>query len=182
MALKVSVEVPEPGAGSEDGAKPALTPVGRPDTEKETGAEKPFVTVEVTVTAVLPFTGRVAVAGALIAKPGGGGTAVTVKLSATAWTAPPLVPEMDNGYVPVNVLPLAVKVNVEVPEPGAGNEDGAKPALTPAGRPDTEKDIGPEKPFVTVDVTVTAVLPPTWRVAVAGALIAKSGDDVLPTT
>src|SRR4051794_28788124 len=50
--VKVSVELPEPGAAIEDGLKESVTPAGRPEAESAMAALKPPETAVVTV--VLP--------------------------------------------------------------------------------------------------------------------------------
>jgi len=59
--------------------------------------------------------------------------------------------------VPVVAVLLAVRVNVEVPLPGAANEAGLKLAVTPAGSPDADNETAELKPPLTVVVIV--VLP-----------------------
>ena len=53
-AVMVMVEVPEPGAANETGLKAIVTPAGCPETMRETGAENPFITTEVTVAVLEP--------------------------------------------------------------------------------------------------------------------------------
>ena len=62
----------------------------------------------------------------------------------------PPVPVMVSGKVPGGVLASVFTVSVEEPEPLT--EVGLKLAVTPAGRPLTEKFTVPEKPFVAVTV------------------------------
>jgi hypothetical protein len=50
LTVKVSVELPEPGAAIEDGLKEAVTPEGRPEAEREMAELKPPETAVVTVT------------------------------------------------------------------------------------------------------------------------------------
>ena len=62
------MDVPDPGAASVAGVNVAVSPVGNPETEKETAAEKPLLTVEVTVIAAVAPCCNEALAGAAIAK------------------------------------------------------------------------------------------------------------------
>src|SRR3954466_2228154 len=56
-AVKVSTELPEPGAAIEDGLKEAVTPAGRPEAERAMAALKPPETAVVIVEVlVLPCT------------------------------------------------------------------------------------------------------------------------------
>jgi hypothetical protein len=48
-AVNVRVDVPDPGAAKDDGLNAAVTPVGNPEIDSETGAEKPLLTLEVTL-------------------------------------------------------------------------------------------------------------------------------------
>ncbi len=69
--VKVSVELPEPGAAIEDGLKEAVTPAGRPEAESAMAALKPPETAVVTVTLpVLPWTIEIEVGEAAIVKSG----------------------------------------------------------------------------------------------------------------
>ena len=52
--------------------------------------------------------------------------------------------------VPVVAVPLAVKVRVELPLPGAAMEAGLKVAVTPAGNPEAESETAELKPPLTV--------------------------------
>lgn len=49
LAVKVTVELPLPGAGMEVGLKAAVTPAGNPEADNETAELKPPLTVVETV-------------------------------------------------------------------------------------------------------------------------------------
>src|SRR4051794_4282772 len=69
--VKVSVELPEPGAAIEDGLKEAVTPAGRPEAESAMAELKPPETVVETVTLPeLPCTMDVEVGEAAMVKSG----------------------------------------------------------------------------------------------------------------
>src|SRR3954470_10005931 len=70
-AVKVSTELPEPGAAIEDGLKEAVTPAGRPEAERAMAALKPPETAVVIVEVlVLPCTTETEVGAAAIVKSG----------------------------------------------------------------------------------------------------------------
>jgi hypothetical protein len=53
VTLKVTVELPEPGAGSVGGLNAAVTPAGSPTADNETAEEKPPLMLEVAETDLL---------------------------------------------------------------------------------------------------------------------------------
>src|SRR3954468_20173656 len=70
-AVKVSTELPEPGAAIEDGLKEAVTPAGRPEAERAMAALKPPETAVVIVEVlVLPCTTETELGAAAIVKSG----------------------------------------------------------------------------------------------------------------
>ena len=69
---------------------------------------------------------------------------VTTRLAVVWWIVVPLVPVTVNVNVPRGVLPLVLTVIVDVP--GATTEPGEKVAVTPDGRPDTERATVPPNP------------------------------------
>ena len=74
-----------------------------------------------------------------------------------------------------------VKVNVDVPEPGAAMDVGLKAAVTPVGRPDADSAIAESKPPETVVVMVEVPVAP-WttetEVGEAASVNAGTGADV----
>jgi hypothetical protein len=84
----------------------------------------------------------------------GRGGAVTVRVIVVVFVKLPDVPVMVTVTVPVVAVLLAARVNVLVVVAGFGLYD----ALTPLGRPDTDKLTLPLKPFC--GVTVTVPVPP----------------------
>ena len=78
--------------------------------------------------------------------------------------------------VPIVAVLLALKVSVELPEPGAAIDVGLKLAVTPAGSPLAESDTAELKPPETVVETVVVFVPPCATETVVGdALTAKFG-------
>ncbi len=65
---------------------------------------------------------------------------------------PPPVAVIVTVLVPVEALLLALKVTVELPDPGAAIEVGLKVAVTPDGRPLAESERAELKPPATVVV------------------------------
>lgn len=70
-------------------------------------------------------------------------------------------PVMVMEYVPVLAVFAAVRVNLDVPEPGAAIDDGLKIPVTPVGRPEAVSATAELKPPETALVTVTYPLAPS---------------------
>src|SRR5579872_900858 len=78
--------------------------------------------------------------------------------------------------VPVVSVLLAVKVRVELPLPGAAMEAGLKLAVTPAGRPDADKETAELKPPLTVvEIVLLPEVPCVTDKLAGDAPIVKSG-------
>ena len=78
--------------------------------------------------------------------------------------------------VPTVAVLLALKVKVELPEPGAAIDVGLKAAVTPAGNPLAESETDELKPPETVVEIKLVPLPPAATKTLAGdALSVKSG-------
>src|SRR3954451_602148 len=89
---------------------------------------------------------------------------------------PPPLALMVMVDVPVAAVLLAVKVSVELPDPGAAIDVGLKLAVTPAGSPLAESDTAELKPPETVVETVVVFVPPcTTDTVVGDAVRVKSG-------
>ena len=67
---------------------------------------------------------------------------------------PPPVAVTVTFTVPVVAVLPAVRVNADVPLPGAAKDAGLKLAVTPVGNPDAESETAELKPPPTVVVTV----------------------------
>jgi hypothetical protein len=102
------------------------------------------------------------------------GGPVTISVRFAVWLRLPLVAVTVNGYVPGVVLPVVVRVNVELPLPVT--VVGLKSAVTPEGSPLIVNPTLPANPLTAVVLTVyTALLPATalWLPGVAPTV--KSG-------
>ena len=78
--------------------------------------------------------------------------------------------------VPVAAVAATVKVNVEVPEPGAAMDAGLKAAVTPEGRPEADSATAELNPPETVVVTVEVpVLPCATETDVGEAASVNAG-------
>lgn len=131
VAVKVTVEVPEPGAEMVEGLKLTVTPEGWPVAVKATEALKPPDMVVLTEEVeLLPGLTLTEVGEAETAKLGG---ALTVRLIVVVCVIPAPVPLMVIGNVPVVAVELAVSVTVTLPEPGALMEVLLKLTVTPEG-------------------------------------------------
>jgi hypothetical protein len=107
-------------------------------------------------------------------KSGGGGCALTTKLTVVVWLSAPLVPVIVSVDVPTGVLPLVVTVNVEFPVPVTVT--GEKLAAAPVGSPLALSVTAPVNPFSAPMLVVYVVALPTVTVRVVGfADIVKSG-------
>src|SRR3954452_16357118 len=101
---------------------------------------------------------------------------VTVRVTVVVWLVVPPTPVMVTVAVPRVAVDEAVKVTVEVPEPGAAIEAGLKEAVTPAGRPEAEREMAEVKPPEAAGVMVE--LPEALRAtetALGDAEMVKSG-------
>jgi hypothetical protein len=149
--ITVNVEFPVPVTVA--GEKLAVAPVGSPLALSVTTPANPFSapTLAVYVVALPAIT--VCVLGLPdTVKSGGGGCALTTKLTVVVWLSAPLVPVIVKVDVPSGVLPLVVTVNVELPVPVT--VAGEKLAVAPAGSPLALKAMEPEKPAFAVVLTV----------------------------
>ena len=95
LTVKVTVEVPAPGAAMDEGLNLAVTPEGKLESLKATAALKLPAMVVVTVELPLvPLVTDSDVGDTETAKLGG---TVTVKLTVVVWVIPPPVPVMVIG-------------------------------------------------------------------------------------
>ena len=102
--------------------------------------------------------------------------ALTVRAIVVVWVTLPPVAVTVTFTVPVVAVLLAERVRVELPLPGAAIEAGLKLAVTPAGRPEADKETAELKPPLTVVETVELPEVPWVIDRLAGeALSVKSG-------
>jgi hypothetical protein len=142
----------EPAAGF--GLNNAVTPLGRPETDKVTLPVKPFCGVTLIVLAALAPCGSVTLLGdAEIVKFGPG---FTVSETVELWVKPPTVPVTVTIAVPVAVALVVVRVMVLEAVAGFGLND----AVTPAGNPEADKLTLLVKPLCGVMVTLLVPLDP----------------------
>jgi hypothetical protein len=149
-AARVSVLVPAVLAG----LKEAVTPFGKPEADKLTLALKPPCGFTVIVVVPLPAWKTLRLLGDAenVKVP----ALFTARETVAVLVKRPEVPVTVTLAVPMAAVLLAVKVTVLVPVVLAGLKD----AVTPLGRPDTDKPTVLEKPFCGITVIVLVALPP----------------------
>ena len=148
--LAISVNVLEPGVGF--GLNKAVTPLGKPETDKVTLLLKPFCGATAIAVMPLPPCGIPKLLGDAESVKFGPGVIVTETVA--VWVKPPTVPVTVTVAVPVVAVLVAVRVMVLEPVAGFGLKD----AITPIGSPEADKLTPLVKPFC--GVTVTLLVPP----------------------
>ena len=98
-----------------------------------------------------------------------GGAAVTLRAMVALKVNAPEVAVTLTFANPTVAAPLAVRVSVAIPEPGAGNETGLNEALTPAGKLDADSPMGALNPFTTPTITLTVAFCSRGTVTEVGA-------------
>jgi hypothetical protein len=84
--------------------------------------------------------------------------------------------------VPATTFNAALKVRTVEPDPGAANVLGLKLAVTPPGKPATDKATGELKPLLTLTLRLALVLLAALKFTVAGAFtINVDGGGALPS-
>ena len=78
---------------------------------------------------------------------------LTARVTPVVCDSVPLLPVIVSGEVPVGVEASVLIVSVEVPEPPV-TVAGLNVPVAPAGRPDTDRETSPVKPFCGDTVTV----------------------------
>ncbi len=121
------------------GANDAVTPTGSPETERLTKPEKPYSgLIETEVPVEVPWP--------MLTVPGDDSVKVGVKIDSAnvvAAVSLPEVPVIVTVLVPTATELAAVRVNIEYPVVGFGEND----AVTPVGRPDAARLTLPENPY-----------------------------------
>ena len=150
--LAISVNVLEPGVGF--GLNRAVTPLGKPETDKVTLLLKPFCGATVIPAIPLPPWGIPKLLGD--AESVKFGPAVIVTETVAVWVKPPTVPVTVTVAVPVVAVLVAIRVMVLEPVAGFGLKD----AVTPVGSPEADKLTPLVKPLCGVTVTLLVPLDP----------------------
>ena len=138
---------------SDDGAKLAETPEGKPLALSDTLPVNPPTKVTVIVAVGFVFGGTESDVGEIeMVK---FGSAVTVKVSVAVSVVDPLVPVIVTVAAPTVAVFEAVKVSVLPAEPVT--DVGLNEAVTPDGNPLMLRATVPEKPLIAVTVTPSVV-------------------------
>jgi hypothetical protein len=146
LVVTVSVELSDPVTVA--GTKLGVAPTGSPLALNVTTPPNPFNDpMFVVYVATFPATTVSVLGVAPRLKLGGGGVAITVKLTPAVCIKLPLVPVMVTGYAPSVVVELVVTVSVELPDPVT--VAGTKLAVTPDGKPLALSVTTPLNPFNT---------------------------------
>jgi len=170
--VTVSVELPAPVTVL--GEKFAVAPAGNPLALSVTTPANPLTAPIFAVNVVaLPAITVCPLGLPATVKSGGGGGALTTKLTVVACVKLPLTPSIVNDDVPKGVLPVVVTVSVELPAPVT--VPGEKLAVAPAGTPLALSVTAPVNPPNAATFAVNVVAFPTITVCVLGLPeIAKS--------
>jgi len=170
LAVSVSVLVPIVLTGLND----AVTPLGSPEANRPTLLLNPFCGVIVTVLVPLAAWEILTLLGEAdsVNVPAGFTVSETVVVVLKA----PAVPVMVTVLVPIDAVPLAVRVIVLVFPVLAGLKD----AVTPVGSPDADKLTLPLNPFRGLTVTVLAPLLPCTTLTLAGVAESRKPGEAPP--
>jgi hypothetical protein len=145
-----------------DGEKLAVTPLGTPVMDKATAPLNPLASTEVRVMrAEVPATTVALAALAVSVKLG----VNTVRLRLAVLLIPPPAAAMVTVEIPGAVVEIAAKVIVQRPLPGAAILLRENFAVTPVGRPLTDRMIAELNPAPPAVVTVTGIDPPRATLA-----------------
>jgi len=168
--LAISVRVLEAVAGF--GLNKAVTPPGRPETDKLTLLLNPFCGVMLMVLATLAPCGipKLPVDVETV----NFGPAFTVRETVLLWVKPPAVPVIVTVAVPVAAALLAIRVRVLEAVAGLGLND----AVTPLGRPEADKVTLLVKPPCGVTVIVLVAFTPWTTLTLLGDAVSAK----FPTT
>jgi len=147
-----NVLLPLPGAAIVAGLKLAVTPDGSPMIDNPIEALNPAPGVAVRVTWVVPPRDRLALERLLDSVKVGAGT--SPRLIGRVLVTPPPFAVIVSVKAPVAAVEAAASVKVLLPLPGEAMLAGAKPAVTPAGNPLTDKLIEALNPAVVAVVSL----------------------------
>jgi hypothetical protein len=160
VLVAVRVRVLEAVAGF--GLNEAVTPLGRPNADKLTLLLKPFCGVTVILLVPLAPCATLTLLGD--AESAKFPTTVTSSVVVVELLRLPEVPVIVRVTIPVAAVLLAVRVRVLEAVAGFGLNE----ALTPLGRPETDKPTLPLKPFCRVTPIVLVTLAPWVRLKLLG--------------
>jgi len=161
LAVRVSTLVPVVGFV----AKPAVTPLGKPEAARVTLPVNPLVGLTVMVLVPLAPWAMLKVLGAAESVKLGCGVTVRLMVVVSGVKAPEVPVMVTVVGPPIVAEALAVSVSRLVPVVGLV----AKPAVTPLGRPDAARVTLPENPLVGLTVIVLVLLLPCATLKVLGA-------------
>jgi hypothetical protein len=156
------------------GLKTAVTPLGKPGTDKPTLLLNPFIGAMVIVLVPLAPCAIVTLLGEAEMPKSGFDTvaAFTVTLSLAVCVKAPEVPVRVTAAVPVAAALVAVNVSVLLPVTLLGLN------VTPLGRPEAERPMVPVKLFVGLTVRLLVPVDPATTVALVAEML-KSGFDTV---
>ena len=165
--------LPDPGDLMLVGEKFAVMPDGCPLTLRLTAVLKVEVTVVLTETVVLLPTRIVAaLVDAVMLNVAG---TETTRLTVADFVVPPEVAVTVTLEVPAMAFMPALKVSTELPDPGADNVPGLKLAVTPVGKPVTDRVTGALNPLLTVTLALNVAELAAAKFKLAGALNKNDG-------
>ena len=180
LAAAVTVIVELCPEDTEAGLKETVTPEGRPDAERDTVSALPEVMAVAMVETAEPPAATEMLDGLAEIEKSDGGAASTV--SETAVVCVPVAAEPVMVTLEIEAAALAAAVTFIVEFCPEDTDAGVNDTVTPAGRPDTDKEMDSALPATTEVETVTVPLDPACTVSADGdAETAKSMGEGLPT-
>ena len=172
-AVSTRFEDAEPSAGGviEAGENDAVTPAGKPDTARFAAELKPYWLVTVVVALPLEACCTLIYSGVALRVKSGPGLIIRSKVVLCVIAPEVLVTVMVEA--PTAVEEPTVSTRFEVAEPFAAGvtEAGENDAVTPAGKPDTDRFAAELKPYWLVTVVAALPLAPCCTLTFNGAVL-----------